>query len=122
MGTALIYLVVILGVAAAFFLGASAIFGRGEELAPLPRGSTPTWLPEPGEVIRGHDVRGLRFQQALRGYQMAEVDWALERLATELDHTRAELNQARAQLSQAQLELDRLRVELTDARAGGGAG
>jgi DivIVA domain-containing protein len=140
MGTALIYLVVVLGVAAAFFLAASAIFGRGEELAPLPGPSTPTRLPEPAEVVGGHDVRGLRFQQAVRGYKMAEVDWALERLAAELDRSHAELDQtrrdltqARVELSQAHAELDRVRAELTDARgrvaqlesaaqAGGGAG
>jgi DivIVA domain-containing protein len=91
MGTALIYLVVLIGVAAVFFLGATAVFGRGEELAPIPPTATPTWLPEPGQGVEGEDVRAVRFQQALRGYKMAEVDWVLERLAAELDRVQLEL-------------------------------
>ena len=83
MGTALIYLLVVAAVGAALFGLAALVFGRGEELAPLPPGATPTRLPA-GE-IDGDDVRELRFQQALRGYRMDEVDWVLERLAEELD-------------------------------------
>ncbi len=88
MGTALIYLLVVLAVAATVFLVAATVFGRGEELAPLPADATPTRLPV-GEIA-GHDVRVLRFQQALRGYRMAEVDWVLARLADELDRVLAE--------------------------------
>jgi len=112
MGTALIYLVVLLGVAAAFFFGASAIFGRGEELAPIPKSATPTWLPEPGETIDAEDVRALRFQQALRGYKMAEVDWVLERLAIEMHRMHGELDMAHGRI--AELE--------AAERAGGGSG
>lgn len=82
-GTALIYLLVVVAVAAAVFGVAAVVFGRGEELAPLPPGATPTRLPA-GE-IGGDDVRELRFQQAVRGYRMTEVDWVLDRLADELD-------------------------------------
>lgn len=87
-GTALIYLLVVAAVGAALFGLATLVFGRGEELAPLPPGATPTRLPA-GEVD-GDDVRGLRFQQALRGYRMDEVDWALDRLADELDRAGAQ--------------------------------
>jgi DivIVA domain-containing protein len=59
------------------------VFGRGEELAPLPPGATPTRLP--AAEVHGRDVRDLRFQQVVRGYRMDEVDWALGRLADELD-------------------------------------
>jgi DivIVA domain-containing protein len=86
-GTALIYLVVMVLVAAVVFLLASAVFGRGEELAPLPPGASPTRLPA-GDVT-GDDVRALRFQQVLRGYKMTEVDWVLERMGTEVDRLRA---------------------------------
>lgn len=100
MGTALIYLVVLLGVAAVFFLCATAVFGRGEELAPVPPSVMPTWLPEPGRGVGSGDVRALRFQQAVRGYKMAEVDWALERLALELDQVRGELDDARGRIAE----------------------
>lgn len=89
MGTALIYLVVVLAVAAVLFVGASAVFGRGEELAPIPPGATPTWLPD--QDVHADHVRAVRFQQAVRGYKMAEVDWVLERLAGELDRVGGEL-------------------------------
>ena len=98
MGTALIYLLVVVAVAAAVFGLASAVFGRGEELAPLPPGATPTRLPV-GDV-GGDDVRALRFQQAVRGYRMAEVDWVLDRLATELDRIGAERDDLRARLAE----------------------
>jgi DivIVA domain-containing protein len=87
-GTALIYLLVVAAVGAAVFGLASLVFGRGEELAPLPPGATPTRLPA-GE-IGGDDVRALRFQQAVRGYRMDEVDWVLDRLAEELDRVDAQ--------------------------------
>lgn len=92
MGTALIYLVVMILVAAVIYLLASAVFGRGEELPPLPPGGSPTRLP-PGELA-GDDVRGVRFQQVLRGYKMSEVDWVLARLSTEIDDLRARLAEA----------------------------
>ncbi|WP_460957392.1 DivIVA domain-containing protein [Parasphingorhabdus pacifica] len=83
MASALIYLLVVLAVAAIVFLLASIVFGRGEELEALPPGMTPTRLP-PNDVS-GSDVRELRFQQVLRGYKMSEVDWAFNRLAGEID-------------------------------------
>ena len=97
MGTALIYLLVVVAVAAVVFGLASAVFGRGEELAPLPPGATPTRLPV-GDVA-GDDVRALRFQQAVRGYKMSEVDWVLDRLAAELDRVSTERDDLRARLA-----------------------
>jgi len=90
--TALIYLVVVAVVGGALFLLAALVFGRGEELAPLPPGATPTVLPEDG--VTGDDVRELRFQQVVRGYKACEVDWALDRLAAEIDELRAQLSAA----------------------------
>ncbi|MEU7785992.1 MULTISPECIES: DivIVA domain-containing protein [unclassified Amycolatopsis] len=94
MTTALIYLVVMLLVAAVVFLLAAVVFGRGEELAPLPPGSSPTRLP--AEDITGEDLTEVRFQLVLRGYKMSEVDWVLRRLGVEIDELRervAELEQ-----------------------------
>ena len=89
MTTALIYLVVMVLVAAVVFLLSALVFGRGEELAPLPPGASPTRLP--ASDVTSNDVRNLRFQQVLRGYKMTEVDWALDRLATEMDELRARI-------------------------------
>ncbi|GAA1842586.1 DivIVA domain-containing protein [Pseudonocardia ailaonensis] len=105
MGTALIYLIVVAVVAAVVFLLASLVFGRGEELAPLAPGATPTRLPA-GEVA-GTDVRALRFQQVVRGYRMGEVDWVLDRLAEELDRVAEERDRLAgrvAELEDAQAE------------------
>lgn len=90
-GTVLIYLVVAVVVAAVVFLLASLIFGRGEELAALPRGGTPTWLPN--GPIAGDHVRAVRFAQVVRGYRMSEVDWTLQRVAAELDALRARVDE-----------------------------
>ncbi|WP_024793807.1 DivIVA domain-containing protein [Tomitella biformata] len=84
--TALLYIVVLAVVAGALFFLASAIFGRGEELDPLPRGLTLATLP--AADLAGEDVRALRFQQVVRGYKTSEVDWALARLAAEIDRLR----------------------------------
>lgn len=102
-GTALIYLLVVAAVAAALFGLAAVVFGRGEELAPLPPGATPTRLPA-GE-IDGDDVRELRFQQALRGYRMDEVDWALDRLADALDRAGVERDGLLARVAELESEL-----------------
>ncbi|GAA1168999.1 DivIVA domain-containing protein [Pseudonocardia alaniniphila] len=103
MGTALIYLLVVAAVAAAVFGLAAVVFGRGEELAPLPPGATPTRLPA-GE-LDGEDVRELRFQQALRGYRMDEVDWVLDRLADELDRAGVERDGLLARVAELEAEL-----------------
>jgi DivIVA domain-containing protein len=87
--TALIYLVVMVLVAAVVYLLASAVFGRGEELAPLPPGASPTRLPVDG--ASGDDVRAVRFQQVFRGYKMSEVDWVLSRLSEGVDQLRSRL-------------------------------
>jgi DivIVA domain-containing protein len=102
-GTALIYLLVVAAVAAAVFGLAAVVFGRGEELAPLPPGATPTRLPA-GE-LDGEDVRELRFQQALRGYRMDEVDWVLDRLADELDRAGVERDGLLARVAELEAEL-----------------
>ena len=95
MTTALIYLVVMLLVAAVVFLLAAVVFGRGEELAPLPPGSSPTRLP--AEDITGEDLAEVRFQLVLRGYKMSEVDWVIRRLGAEIDELRARVSELEAE-------------------------
>jgi DivIVA domain-containing protein len=89
MVTALLYLLVMAFVGALLFHDAIAVFGRSEELAPLPPGTTLTALPAEG--VTGADVEALRFQQTLRGYKASEVDWALSRLGREIDSLREQL-------------------------------
>ena len=101
MGTALVYLIVVSVVAAAFFVVAAVVFGRGEELAPLAPDATPTRLPSQG--VRGEDIRELRFPQAVRGYRMTEVDWVLDRLAEEIDRISGERDELAAELEQREV-------------------
>jgi DivIVA domain-containing protein len=100
--TALIYLVVMILVAAVVFLLASVVFGRGEELPALPPGASPTRLPSSG--ITADDLRAVRFQLVLRGYKMSEVDWVLRRVGGELEELRAEVAELRERLAAAEPE------------------
>jgi DivIVA domain-containing protein len=97
-GTALIYLLVVVAVAAVFFGVAVLVFGRGEELPPLPPDATPTRLPA-RDIGAGH-VRALRFPLVLRGYRMTEVDWVLDRLAAELDRAEGERDALLARIAE----------------------
>lgn len=85
----LLYLVVLVLVAIVLFFAASLLFGRGEQLPPLPRGTTATVLPAFG--VTGADVDAVKFTQVLRGYKVSEVDWVLDRLARELEALRGQL-------------------------------
>jgi DivIVA domain-containing protein len=96
--TALFYLVVMVFVAAVVFLLASVLFGRGEELPPLPPGASPTRLP--ADDVTSDDLRSVRFQLVLRGYKMSEVDWVLQRLGTELDDLRGRVAELEQQLTE----------------------
>jgi DivIVA domain-containing protein len=90
----LLYVVVLVLIAIVLFGVASLLFGRGEPLPPLPRGTTPTVLPASG-VTRG-DVDAVKFTQTLRGYKTSEVDWVLDRLGQELDLLRGQLSSVHA--------------------------
>ncbi|MHC3002555.1 DivIVA domain-containing protein [Gordonia metallireducens] len=86
MQTLLLYLLIMALVAGAVFAIVWFVFGRGEELPPVEPDTTLTRLPTVG--ISGDDVRALRFMQTFRGYKQSEVDWALARLAREVDDLR----------------------------------
>jgi DivIVA domain-containing protein len=85
----LLYLVVLILLALVLFGVASLLFGRGEQLPPLPRATTATVLPASG--VTGADVDAVKFTQVLRGYKTSEVDWVLDRLGQELDLLRGQL-------------------------------
>ena len=94
MALVLLYVVVLILLAIVLFGVASLLFGRGEPLPPLPRGTTPTVLPASG--VTGTDVDAVKFTQSLRGYKTSEVDWVLDRLGQELDQLRGQLAAVRA--------------------------
>ena len=91
------YLVVMVFVAAVVFLLASVLFGRGEELPPLPPGASPTRLPA-GDITAA-DLENVRFQLVLRGYKMSEVDWVLQRLGDEIEGLRSRVSDLEQQLA-----------------------
>ena len=90
----LLYLVVLVLIAIVLFALGSVLFGRGEDLPPLPRDTTATVLPASG--VTGVDVDAVKFSQTLRGYKTSEVDWVLDRLGQELDLVRGQLAAVRA--------------------------
>ena len=89
MALVLLYLVVLVLVAIVLFGAGSLLFGRGEQLPPLPKGTTATVLPAFG--VTGADVDAVKFTQVLRGYKTSEVDWVLDRLGRELEALRGQL-------------------------------
>ena len=96
----LLYLLVLILVGAVLFVVASAVFGRGEPLPPLPRATTATVLPASG--VSKADVDAVKFTQTLRGYKTSEVDWVLDRLGQEIDLLRGQLSAVRALQSTGQ--------------------
>ena len=107
----LLYLVVLVLVATVLFGLGSLIFGRGETLPPLPRGTTATVLPASG--VTGADVNEIRFTQTVRGYKTSEVDWVLDRLGQELDALRGELAAVRAANGMGSDSVDEYDVEVS---------
>jgi DivIVA domain-containing protein len=108
----LLYLVVLVLVAVVLFGVGSLLFGRGEQLPPLPRATTATVLPAYG--VTGADVDAVKFTQVLRGYKTSEVDWVLDRLARELEALRGQLAAAHVSLAEGQAEAERDPVQPED--------
>lgn len=81
-----------------FAIGA-LVFGRGEELAPAPRDSTPVVLPgdRPPDAA---DIEALRLSVVLRGYRMLEVDWVLDQLSEALREKDCQIAALTNQLTQ----------------------
>lgn len=114
MALVLVYLVVLILVAAVLFGAAILLFGRGEQLPPLPRATTATVLPAYG--VTGADVDAVKFTQVLRGYKTSEVDWVLDRLGRELEVLRGQLAATHTS-SGAPTESDPVDPELSDGEA-----
>lgn len=99
----LLYLMVLILVAVVLFGIASLVFGRGEQLPPLPQATTATVLP--ASDVTGADIEAVKFTQVLRGYKTSEVDWVLDRLGNEIDQLRAELAATRVSAPQSAADL-----------------
>ncbi|WP_262490928.1 DivIVA domain-containing protein [Mycobacterium simiae] len=116
MALVLLYLLVLVLVATVLFGAASLLFGRGEQLPPLPRATTATVLPAYG--ITAADVAAVKFTQVLRGYKTSEVDWVLDRLGRELDALRGQLAALQASsTSKASVEFQSTAVSDVEAVA-----
>jgi DivIVA domain-containing protein len=89
--TLLQYLLIAAVIGLVVFGIAVLVFGRGEEMAPLPPRTSPAYLPD--GAVTGRDVEQVRFGLALRGYRMSDVDWTLHRLAGELDRLHARVRE-----------------------------
>lgn len=68
---------------AVLFVVAAVVAGRGGGMPEATRDGAEVGFPT-DRPLRGEDLHALRFSMALRGYRMAEVDDALDRLAAEL--------------------------------------
>ena len=112
--TVLQYLVIAAVIGGVAFAIAIFMFGRGEQMAALPPRTSPTELPDKG--MTGQDVRSVRFAMAWRGYRMSDVDWALDRMANELDALRTQLAERRP------VSVGVASDDLTERRAGPGPG
>ncbi|CAN5307682.1 hypothetical protein BH24ACT9_BH24ACT9_02600 [soil metagenome] len=101
-GTVLAVLAFVVGlvvISGALFAVGSLVFGRGEELAPASRDSTPVVLPadRPPDAA---DIEALRLSVVLRGYRMLEVDWVLNQLAEALREKDRQIGALTNQLTQ----------------------
>ena len=106
----------LLGVLAVIFAAAVVATRGGGELAEAPPDAGDLALPD--GPLRASDVEALRFPLAVRGYRMADVDAALQRLADELaarDRLIADL----AEQGEGPLPGRRRPAQLPDGPAGG---
>lgn len=89
-----VWVLTALVVATAAFGVVALVTGRADPMADMPRDAVPVNLPV-DRPIRADDVPGLRFDLALRGYRMDQVDHTLERLRLDLALLEAEIESLR---------------------------
>lgn len=91
----------VLLVAAVLFAVAAVAAGRGDVLADEPRDAADGGLPAE-RPLSAEDLDHVRFPMVLRGYRMAEVDEALDRLAEELADRDARIAELEATIEPAE--------------------
>lgn len=92
----MIIVFVALGVLLVGLLAAVAL-ARIQVPGVAPAVTTESFPGVPEGPLRSEDLHDLRFDQALRGYRMAQVDETLARLATELAERDAEIARLRGE-------------------------
>ncbi|MCK0111062.1 DivIVA domain-containing protein [Ornithinimicrobium sp. F0845] len=85
--------VLALGLAAAAIVLRSGVPGVADPV------TTEAFEPLPRGIVRPAQVTELRFDQAIRGYRMAQVDEVLDQLTEELRDRDAEVARLRAELA-----------------------
>src|SRR4051812_23421732 len=111
----LLFVLGVLVVGAALFVGASMLLGRGETQPPAELDRSPVELPD-DRPVAADDLRALRISVAFRGYRMTEVDWLIDQLAQTLDERDALLAERDAEIERLR---GRLAPEAQDAPAEG---
>jgi DivIVA domain-containing protein len=66
--------------------------------------------------MTAEDIRTVRFAMALRGYRMSDVDWAIERMADEVERLRAQVSRLSANTEASRLSGDAVEGARDDAR------
>jgi DivIVA domain-containing protein len=89
--------IIVLTVVAVLLVGAAAAWAVSRADVPgVPQAvTTESARPLPAGPLGSDDVHDLRFDQAVRGYRMAQVDVALARLGQELAERDAEIARLR---------------------------
>lgn len=87
-------------IAVVLFAAAVVATGRGGGIPEFPPDRPGLGLPD-DRPLTAADLDGLRFSLAVRGYRMAEVDAALDRLADTLLARDAEIAALRAEMAAA---------------------
>lgn len=85
--------VLLLGLAAAAVVLRSGVSGVPDPV------TTESFVPLPRGVVQPEQVTELRFDQAIRGYRMSQVDDVLDQLTEELRDRDAEVARLRAELA-----------------------
>lgn len=66
--------------------------------------TTESFEPPPRGGLAADQLTDLRFDQAVRGYRMSQVDTVLDRLADELRERDAEIDRLRSELAEAPVD------------------
>ena len=99
----MILILVILGVLALGATAAVVVLRSGVPGVPDPV-TTESFEPPPRGGIDAEQLTDLRFDQAVRGYRMSQVDTVLDRLADELRERDAEIDRLRAELAEVPVD------------------